>query len=104
MALLKPKFGPCPPFCNARIDSLFDDGASNAPGRFDTFSIIVKAVGDDSFGAIFVGGYLLRWEGLGLIDFINVVGPIWAAGASVSTGPLTYDATRWTYLANFDIL
>jgi hypothetical protein len=63
---------------DARVDDFFVDGGADAAGRLDLLAVVVVAPGYDRFGAIFVGGDLLRGEILRLIE-IFVVGPVLAA-------------------------
>ena len=66
-----------------RIYTLADDSGTDSAGGFDAFAIVRKAVGDDSLGAVFVGGDNLRGEGDGVVEFF-IVCPIGTAVLLVS--------------------
>lgn len=78
MALFAAEFGPGPPLGDARVDGFLHDSGADAAGRFDLFVLVVKAVRDDGFGAIFVGGDLLRGKGERVVEIV-IVGPVGAA-------------------------
>jgi len=94
VTFLKTEFGPCFALCNAGIDSFFHDSGADPTCSFDTLAVVVEAIGYHCFGAVFVGGYDLRGEGSGVVEFL-IVGPVRAAeDGSVSptrnqTGDLT---------------
>lgn len=83
VALFQPELGPPPAFGDARVDGFAHDGGADAAGRLDLFAGIVEGVGDDGFGAVFVGRDGLRRESGGVVEFF-VVGPV---GAAVGLGP-----------------
>ena len=62
VVLLEPEFGPGPPLCDAGVDGFFDDGGADAARGLYAFAVVVEAVGCYCFGAIFVGGHLLRGQ------------------------------------------
>lgn len=78
VAFFEAELGPGAAFGDAGVDGFFDDGGADAAGGFDLFAVVVEAVGDVSFGAVFVGGDLGRGEGVGVVEFF-VVGPVLAA-------------------------
>ena len=80
MVLLEAEFGPRPALGHAGVDCLFDDGGTNPAGRFHAFTVVVEAVGYHCFGAVFVGGDLLRGKDvLVLGSFFEIFGPVGAA-------------------------
>lgn len=73
------ELAPLLPLRNARGDNLLDNGCANAAGGLDLLSVLVQAVCDDSLGSILVGGDLLRWEFLGVVVELLIIGPVLAA-------------------------
>lgn len=56
VALFPAELGPRPPLGDAGVDSFLDDSGADATGRFHLFAVVVESIGDDGFGAVFVGG------------------------------------------------
>lgn len=72
------ELSPGAPLGDTRIDGFLDNRGSDAAGGFHFFAVVVEAVGDDGFGAIFVRGDLLWREGWRIVELF-VVGPVGAA-------------------------
>jgi len=87
VALFEAELGPGAAFGDAGVDGLFNDGGTDTAGGFYLFAVVVEAVGDGGFGAVFVGGDLGGGEGVGVVEFF-VVGPVGAAGRMFSWGAL----------------
>lgn len=85
VALFEAELGPGAAFGDAGVDGLFDDGGPDAARGFDFFAVVVEAVRDGCFGAVFVSGDLGRGESVGVVEFF-VVGPVGAAGAMLVGG------------------
>lgn len=60
MTLLEPELGPRFSFRHPWIDVLFNDRGSNPSRRLDFLAIVVEAIRDDGFGAVFIADDLLR--------------------------------------------
>ena len=78
MALFETKLGPGAALGDAGVDGFFDDGGADAAYGFDFLAIVVEAVGDGGFGAVFVGGDLGGRKDVGVVEFF-VVSPVGAA-------------------------
>ena len=78
MSLLEAELGPAAPGGDGRVDGLTDDGGADAAGSFDTLAVVVEAVGNDGFGAVFIGGNGLGRKRGGIVELF-VVSPVRAA-------------------------
>ena len=80
MALFETELGPAFALGDAGVDVFLDDGGADAAGSFDSFAVVVETVGDDGFGAVFVGRHGLRGQACGVFNVVfDVVGPVMAA-------------------------
>lgn len=78
MAFFKSELGPGAALGHARVDGFFDNCSADAASGFHFLPVVIETVRYHGFGAIFVGGDLLRWKGGGVIEFF-IVGPVRAA-------------------------
>lgn len=81
LALLETEFRPGPPLGDVGVDALAVDGRAGSAGGFDTAAVVVEAVDDRGFGAVFVGGRDRRWQGGRVRDvrLRDIVSPVGAA-------------------------
>ena len=78
VAFFQAEFGPAAALGNAGIHGFFDHGGADAARGFHFFAVVVEAISDGGFGAVFVGGDLRGREGVGVVEFF-VIGPVGAA-------------------------
>lgn len=78
VALLEAELCPRSSLGHPGVDMFADNGGLDAAGDFHFLVLIVEAVGDDGFGAVFVRDHLLRGERGGVVEFL-IVCPVGAA-------------------------
>ncbi len=83
MTFLKPEFGPRFALCDARVDVFFDDCGTYSARGLETLAVVIEAVGNHCFGAVFIGSYGLWGKGGGVVKFL-VIGPVRAAEGRIS--------------------
>ena len=86
MSFFATEFRPFASFGYTRVDGFANDGGAHPTCGFNFFAVF-ESVGDDGFGAVFVGGDGLWGKGGGVVEFF-VVGPRRAAVRAMSVGGL----------------
>lgn len=86
ISLLETELGPCFSLRHSRVDVFLYNGGADSACGFHFLAIVVKTVGYDGFGAIFICEYLLGRKCGGVIEFF-IIGPVGAGAAGSLVRP-----------------